>query len=379
MKVIVAGRGLAGLAAAWRLAQDGHTVTAIGPDGRDGAGRVAAGRLAPICELDFGEEEVFHLGAESNAMWPGFAAQLGEASGVDVGFEPTGMVMVARDGDDAAVLDRLAQHRERLNLGIERLNSRAVRRLEPALGPNVRGGLHVTTDHAVDPRAVVAALHGACRSNDVTFVDATVVAADATSVTTRVARPEWEPEGQAGPPRVLHGDAVVLAPGAWAGDIDLGPRGPLPIRPVKGQILRLRFDDRVVAPSHVIDGLSCYMVPRRSGELVLGASVEEQGFDPSITAGAVRHLLDKAWEIVPAIDEMTLTETSVGFRPTTPDNGPLLGTLGTDGPIVVGGLYRHGVLLTPLVAKFVADLVSGRTIETDRRHFSPDRFTEDTP
>ena len=182
MKVVIAGGGPIGLAVAWRAPELAHRVTVVDPDPARAAGLVAAGRLAPICELQYGEEAVTQLGLRSNQMWPTFVQDLEEASGSDLAYEANGMLMVARDRDDLAVLDRLASHQEQLSLEVERLNARQMRRLEPALAPSIRGGLHVMSDHAVDPRRLVGALDKAATSLGVERVAGRVVSAGATSV-----------------------------------------------------------------------------------------------------------------------------------------------------------------------------------------------------
>ncbi len=360
MNIAIAGGGIVGLMTAWRLSRAGHRVTVFDPGPQRSAAAVAAGRLAPIVELEFGEEELFEFGAAAGHRWSATAAELQTDSGIDPGFDDGGMLMVARDRDDMTVLDRMARHRERLSLDVERLSGRALRRVEPALGPRVRGGLVVASDHAVDPRAVLAGLSAACRSRGVVTVPEPVVSTTGRSVRT--------------PSGALDADAVVVAAGAWAGRIDIDGYGRLPISPVKGQILRFRFDSSVIAPTRSIDGLSCYLVPRRSGELVLGASVEHKGFDLDVTAGAVHQLLDRGRELVPALDEMAMCESAVGFRPASPDNAPLLGPIGVGGPLVAAGLYRHGVLLAPLVADLIVDAVDGGA-DLDRwERFAADRF-----
>jgi glycine oxidase len=326
VKVTVIGGGVIGLAAAWRLAQRGHAVTVFDPASGSGASRVAAGMLAPVTEVAFGEEDVLALNLESARRYPAFAAELEAFTGRSTGYHPSGTLVVARDSDDLAALDRLAAFQRELGLDVTKLRAGLCRELEPGLAPGVRGGLLVAGDHQVDPRALVEVLLDACRRLDVRFVPErlTEVPTDA--------------------------DVVVVAAGCWSGDI---AGVDINVRPVKGQLLRLRGKPGV---ERNIRGVDVYIVPRPDGEVVVGATVEDRGFDTTVTAGAVHDLLRDAIELVPDIAELEIAEVCAGLRPTTPDNAPLLERRGN--VVIATGHYRNGVLLAPLTADRVCELVA---------------------
>jgi glycine oxidase len=349
--VAVIGAGVIGLSIAWRVAGAGLSVEVLdpalaGPVPESGASWAAAGMLAPVTEVHYGEESLLALNRAAADRWPTVAAELNAASGADIGYRTTGTVSVARDGDDLAALEELATYQEKLGLAVERLRAREVRRLEPALSPRVRGGLLVGGDHSVDNRAFVLALREAAQRAGAVLRPQSVERLDAVDAGT-----------------------VVVAAGADSSRLVRD----LPVRPVKGQLLHLRGPAPLT--SRTLRGVEVYLVPRADGRLVIGASVEERGFDRRVTAGAVHDLLRAARELLPDVDELELTGTVVGLRPGTPDNAPLIGAL-DEGVIVATGHYRNGILLAPLTGELVADLlVSGRTPAL-LAPFAPHRFEE---
>jgi glycine oxidase len=356
--VLVAGGGVIGLSVAWRAAQDGALVSLLERDGLGhGASRVAAGMLAPVAEVEFGAagRRVLHLGLRSAAMWPGFATELGDASGADVGLQQTGTMLLARDADEARELERQRAFREQLGLAVRPLRGSQARELEPALAPGVRMALEAPEDHSVDPRVVLAALEQACRAAGVQVREHCAVAAlarDASGAVTGV--------------RLADGDTVaagevVVAAGAWSGGVAGVPGDERPpVRPVRGQILRLRDPQGPGLLRRVVRFEGGYLVPRGDGRYVLGATVEERGFCELPTAGGVYELLRDAHELVPGVRELELEELSVGFRPGTPDNAPAIGRGARDGLIWATGHYRNGILLAPLTAELVGDVLAGR-------------------
>jgi glycine oxidase len=355
MRVLVVGGGVIGEAAAWRLAVLGAQVTVVDPAPGGGASWVAAGMLAPVAEAGPGEEAILALNLASAARWPAFAAELAEAAGSDPGYTTNGTLVVARDRDDLGVLDDVADQHDTAGLASLRVGSREARRLEPALGPSARGGLWLPDDHQVDNRRLLAAL---ARASDRTGVAR--VAERARRVTARSV------ETVSG--LRLTADSVVVATGAWAPPVEVEGRAvTVPVRPVKGQILRLRATAGAVFPRRTVRGTDVYVVPRDHGEIVVGATVEERGFDTTVTAGAVLSLLQDAWELLPGLAEAELVEAVAGLRPATPDNVPLIGSLGPSGPLAATGHHRHGILLTPLTADLVAHLVLGVPVP-DARH-----------
>jgi glycine oxidase len=325
VRISVVGGGVIGLAAAWRLARRGDAVTLYDPAPGSGASRVAAGMLAPVTEVHYGEEALLQLNLESARRYPRFVAELEAATGLPTGYQPCGTLVVARDGDDLAALERLAGFQRDLGLDVTKIRAGICRELEPGLAPGIRGGLLVAGDHQVDPRALVVALLAGCREAGVRFVAERLT-------------------------EIPSGDAAVIAAGAWSSDI---AGVDVPIRPVKGQLLRLRGKPGV---ERNIRGLDVYIVPRQDGEVVVGATVEERGFDKTVTAGAVFDLLRAAIELVPDVAELEVVEVDAGLRPATPDNYPIIERRGD--VVIATGHFRNGVLLAPLTADMVCDLLS---------------------
>ena len=339
--IIVVGAGAIGASCAWRLALSGRRVTLVSDPSAEPASSVAAGMLAPVTEAEFGEELLLRLNLASSEMYPSFIEELG----AETGYVRCGTLMVARDQDDNRVLDELHGFQQRLGLVAERLNGRRARELEPTLSPRTRGGILVADDHQIDPARLLVALSAACTRAGVTTVRGRVA-----EIASRGVRLDGGEE--------LHSEIVVLAAGSYSGRI-AGFERPLPVRPVKGQLVHVRARGSVPLPSRNIRGLDVYIVTRSDGRMVIGASVEEQGFDKTLTAGAVHDLLRDAYELVPGIVELEFVGVTAGLRPATPDNAPLIGRL-SDSVIVATGHYRNGILLAPVTAASVVELVDGR-------------------
>ncbi|MEU3652667.1 glycine oxidase ThiO [Streptomyces sp. NPDC032161] len=371
--VLVVGGGIIGLVTAWRTAQRGLRTAVADPDPGGGAARVAAGMLAAVTELHYGEELLLGLNLASAARYPAFVAELEEASGRDTGFRACGTLAVALDSDDRAHLRELHALQRRSGLESEWLTGRECRRLEPMLAPGVRGGLRVDGDHQIDPRRLAAALLTACERAGVVFHRAraerlTVVRDRATGIVL------------AGGPE-LAADQVVLAAGSLSGRLPGLPDAVAPpVRPVKGQVLRLTVPARY-APflsrtvRAVVRGGPLYLVPRENGELVVGATSEEMGWDTTVTAGGVYELLRDAHELVPGITELPLVETRAGLRPGSPDNAPLLGPTALPGLHLATGHHRNGVLLTPVTGDVMAASLADGELPEVARPFTPYRFS----
>jgi glycine oxidase len=357
--VVVVGGGIIGLAVAWRARQAGLGVTLLERHGTGAAtSNVAAGMLAPIAEVEFGQagRRVLELGVRSAALWSDFATELHEATRVDVGLRRTGTLVVARDEDEARELERQLAFRESLGLRTQRLLPSAARAQEPALAPTVRLALQAPDDHSVDPRQVLAALRRACVAVGVQLREHTRVAGvQLDSERGRVTgvlleNGERAPAGQ-----------TVLAAGAWTGQLEgIPPDAMVPVRPVKGQILRLRDPAGPGLLNGVVRFEGGYLVPRGDGRYVLGATMEERGYDLHPTAGGVYELLRDAHELIPGVEELEIEELSVGLRPSTPDNAPAIGPGALEGLVWATGHHRNGILLAPLTAQLVAAALTGR-------------------
>jgi glycine oxidase len=367
-KTVVIGAGVIGLGIAWRLAQAGCPVAVYdrGEAGH-GASWAAAGMLAAAVETEPGEEPLLALTLESQLLWPDFARELEAASGISVGYRDEGTMVVALTRDDAEQLRFTYQFQKGLGLDLEWLSGAEARRREPHLRPGIPGAVSSPRDHQVDNRLLARALaiaaqragamlHEHCRVSEVEIADGRACAV--------VGDQGREPA-----------DMIVLAAGAWSREINGIPPAYLPpVRPIKGQMLALRMAPAAPLVRHVIWLPRGYLVPRHDGRLVIGGTVEERGFDDTVTAGGLLALLEGAWRAVPAIEELPIAETWVGFRPGSRDDAPMLGPSGIDRLVIATGHHRNGILLTPVTAQTIsAYLMTGRLPES-LRPFSPERF-----
>ncbi|CAM3798582.1 glycine oxidase ThiO [Nocardiopsis rhodophaea] len=369
--VIVVGDGLIGLVTAWRAAQRGLRTTIVGRSRPVPASAVAAGMLTPATEAMFGEEPLMRFGALSRDRYPAFVAELEDESGQPTAYRASGTLQIAFDTDDLAKLTELGELQTRLGLKSERLTGRECRRLEPMLAPAVRGGVHVADDHSVDPRALMAALRAAAEGRGARVVDGRVSSVLVSADRARGVVLETGEE--------LGADQVVLAAGVRTADIGGLPEGVVPaLRPVKGQLLRLRMppgEPPIVSRTvrGLVKGSPVYLVPRANGEIVLGATQEEMGDDTRLTAGGVWELLRDGHELVPGISELEIAETCVGLRPAAPDNEPLLGPTRLPGLHLAAGHFRHGVLFTPATGDVMAEALTTGELPDYARRFAATR------
>jgi glycine oxidase len=366
--VVVLGAGVIGLAVGWRAAQRGLKVAVLerGPEPSREASSVAAGMLAPISEALATELPLMRLGMASAAAYPDFVAELTEAApGTDPGYLRCGTLLAARDPDEAESLHRELELRRTLGLTVNRLLGSEARRLEPALAPTLRLALEIPDDHAIDPRKLTAALAralsnegGELRTN--------------TPVTALNAQGERVTGVRLADGTDVSADNVVVAAGPWASSLAGIPDGAsIPVHPVKGQILRLHDPGGPGLLTRVLRMTGGYVVPRGDGRYVLGATMEERGFDTTVTAGGAFELLRNAFELLPSVTELVIDELSAGLRPATPDNAPALGPGAVPGLHWAVGHYRHGILLTPITAELVVGGLMGEPIPDE---FAPTRF-----
>jgi glycine oxidase len=368
--VAVVGGGVIGLAVGWRAQARGLSVVVLERD-RAGAGtsHVAAGMLAPIAEVTPGEEPLLELGLRSVHSYPAFLDELAEAAGVDgIGYTPCGTLLVARDGDEAEALERELALRIRLGLAVERLRPSEARRREPALAPALRLALDVPDDHAIDPRALTAALAAAVlRAGGEVREGVSVSGVELEGDTVRGVRLQ---DGS-----VVAAGQVVIAAGVWSTQLEGLPDGArVPVRPVKGQIMRLHDPAGPGLLTRVIRMGPSYVVPRGDGRYVIGATSEERGFDTTVTAGAAFELLRDASELLPGVWEWVLDEFQAGLRPGTPDNLPVIGPGSLAGLHWAVGHRRNGVLLTPVTAELVAAALAGEPADARAAPFAARRF-----
>jgi glycine oxidase len=361
------GGGVIGLASAWRAAARGTRVCVLEAE-RPAAGAtgVAAGMLAPGGEASWGEDELLAFNLESLRRWPGLVEELEAISEIDVGFAQDGALHVALDRDEFESLRRRYDLHRQLGIESEWLMGGACRKLEPGLATGVRGGAYVPGEASVDPRRVALALLEALDREGVPVHQGARVSS------AERADGRWKLRVDR---RDLSAETLVLAAGCWSGQAEwILPEERPAVRPVKGEIVTLRGSADQPVCERIVAGDRVYIVPRADGRLIVGATVEEKGFDTTVTAGGVHELLREAYRLLPEIAELELAETLAGLRPGTPDNAPLIGWSGVEGLLIATGHFRNGVLQAPLTADCVAALLAGEEPPADLTQFSPQRF-----
>ena len=381
--VVVVGGGAIGLASAWRLAQQGLAVTVVDPAPGSGASGVAAGMLAPITEARPGEEDQLRLNLASWSRWPAFAAEVeaalaaaGDTDGEapEIGYRSDGTLVAALDADDRAALDDIVARQRSLGLEITTLRGREARALEPGLAPGVRAGALAAGERSVDPAALVAALARITGAAGVTTlaapVERVVLDGDDGARVTGVALAGGE---------TVDAPTVVLAAGSWTGTIaGLPDAARPPVRPVKGQILTLRQPPGDPLLTRTVRGLvrgsSVYLVPRRDGRIVVGATVEERGWDTRVTAGGAYELLRDVLALVPGLDDAELAAVRTGLRPGSPDDLPMIGAGAIEGLVVATGHFRNGILLTPVTSELAVAALAGEPLPDWAACCDPARF-----
>jgi glycine oxidase len=368
-KVAIIGAGVIGLGIAWRLAARGAAVEVFdrGAAGA-GASRAAAGMLAACAEAEPGEEALIALGRESQRRWPAFAAELEAASGVDVELRTEGTLAVALTADDQARLHHHLVFQQKLGLPLQWISAAETRRREPHLAGKLAGAVWSPEDHQVDNRKLAAGLRiaaegaGAAIRENAAVREISVVGPRTDGIVLE--------DGTR-----ISSDVVVLAAGAWSRGIGgVGPELRPPVRPIKGQMLALQMDAAAPLVRHVLWAPGVYLVPRRDGRLIVGATVEEKAFDTSLTAGGLLTLLEAAWRAVPAIEDLPIAEMWVGHRPGSRDDAPILGPGPVRGLVYATGHHRNGILLAPVTADAIARLVLEDQADPAIRPFGIERF-----
>lgn len=394
MDVVVIGAGIVGLGIAWTATQSGRTVAVVDPEPARGATHAAAGMLAPVSELHYQEEDLLTLTLASAALYPAFVESLG-ARTIDAGYLTTQTITVGADAADRRSLADLREVQQRHGLAVQPLTIREARALEPLLSPQLSGAFTIDQDHQVDPRRLAAQLQSSIgltaarqgwthdhsiRQNAAGLLHENP--ADATSRVTGVILADGS--------TVAAGE-VIVANGLAARQLGgLPDRLTLPLRPVYGDILRLRVPEHLrplltATIRGLVRGVPVYLVPRDDGMVVLGATQREDG-SAAVSAGGIYQLLRDAQVLVPAVAELELIEVIARARPGTPDNAPLLGRVASGpghppddipGLIIATGFFRHGVLLTPIAAEHCLHLLDG-TADARWDRFRPDRFSPTT-
>ena len=368
---VFVGGGVIGLCCAWRAAQRGARVAVLErAEPPAGATNVAAGMLAPVGELTFGEPELLQLTLASAALYPEFVAELEAAGGESTAYTRQGALHVALDRDEAVQLRRVHDLQRSLGLEAEWLAPRQCRELEPGLTPSFNGGVFAAGEAAIDPRRLALALAAA------------LTAAGGELMTGReVVAGLFEGKRLAGVRTAggeeLRAERVVLANGAWSGTTEWLPEHARPpVRPVKGEVLELCGRDGAPAPAErILASERVYLVPRHDGRLIVGATVEERGFDTTVSAGGILELLREAYRLLPDVAEMELVGSLAGLRPGTPDNLPLIGPGAIAGLVLATGHFRNGILLAPLTAVAIAAVLAGEPMPDQVAAANPARLS----
>ncbi|MET7246142.1 glycine oxidase ThiO [Methylobacterium sp. EM32] len=366
--VAVIGAGLIGLSVAWRLARAGLSVAVI-ERGRagDGASLAATGMLAAAAEHEPGGEALSPLCLESQRLWHPFRDELEAESGLSIDYRREGTLVIALGRDEVERLRFRHELQRRDGLSVEWLSGPAIRAREPGLRPTVTAGIFCADDHQVDPARVMTALRRALRAAGGRLVEETAV--------TALIREGGRVTGVETSAGSLTAGTVVLASGAWAGEGSLVPDLALPVRPLKGQSMALQMTPRSGLLTHVVWTEQVHMAPKGDGSLIVGATVEETGFDPHLTGGGLYALLEGARRALPGVEEMRVTGIWSGFRPTSDDDAPILGEA-RPGLVLAAGHHRNGYLLAPVTAEAVATLIlRGETLPVaapfDLSRFAP--------
>lgn len=366
--IAIIGAGVIGLSIAWRLSAAGFKVAVFERDeAGSGASLAATGMLAAETELEPGGIDLLALSLESQRLWPRFRAELESESGIDIDYRDEGTLDIALGRDEVERLRLRHDRQMRAGLATQWLDGASARAREPALRPSVTAGIFSPDDHQVDPRRLVPALRRAVAARDgEIFEHLPVLAIDMAA---------GRAQGVVTRQGVCRARTVVVANGAWAGAGDLFAAAlALPIRPLKGQALALRANARTGLPTHVVWTEQVHLAPKAGSRLIIGATVEECGFDRTVSAGGVFALLEGARRALPSIEDMEIEAIWTGLRPTSDDDAPILGTTAIAGVVLATGHHRNGILLAPITAQTIHELVVSGTITGAAQHFGLARF-----
>lgn len=363
MNVVIIGGGIMGLSIALELQRHGLEVTVVerGVPGAE-ASSAAAGMLAPQLEAH-GPGPMLELSLRSRGLYPAWARQLQETSGVDVAYLECGALELARDEAELTALEATLGWQRAVELRATMVDAQTLRALEPMVGPQFVGALHFPDEHQVEPARLMRALAVAATKAKVTFVTGHVRGLVKTGGRCTGVDVDGQPLGA---------DVVVLAAGSWTALVDGAGVSAAAVKPAKGQMVELTCR---APPAHrLLKSATGYLVPRADGRVVVGSTMELVGFDKSVTADGIGGLLSMAKQVVPALGNAQVTHTWAGLRPWTTDALPLLGEA-TPGLVIASGHFRNGILLAPITAKLVGQLIRGDRLSMGVSAFAPDRHT----
>jgi glycine oxidase len=369
--VVVIGAGVIGLSIAWRLALRGIAVAVFdraGAGAGAGASLAATGMLAAAAEHEPGCPGLLALALESQRLWPQFRAALEAQSGQAIDYRECGTLVVALARDEVERLRFRHDLHRRCGLDTRWLNGGEVRDLEPGLRPSVAAGLFCPEDHEVDPRLVMAALRAAFRAAGGRLVEHCAV----TALDVAGGRVRGVVTAAGGGGGLCRAPVVVLAAGAWSGEV-VADRFVVPVRPLRGQALAVTTTPDTTL-SRIVWTEQIHLAPKGDGRLIVGATVEECGFDDAITAGGLYALLEGARRAFPAIEEMPVEAVWTGFRPSSIDDAPILGATPLAGLVIAAGHHRNGYLLAPVTALAIEALILDGALPAVAQAFGLERF-----
>ena len=355
--VIVIGEGVIGLSIGRALAGRRSVLLLDRGATGEGASWAAAGMLSPLSEAD-DQGPFFQLCRASFGLFQRFVQDLRDESGIDPGYSGNGVLLIATSEQSSGVLRRRYDWQRQAGFEVELLAPEDVRRMEPLVTAPLVTGLLMPGERSVAPRTLVNALRDACRRRSVDIrpgVRVDRISKNAVSA----GRTTFE------------ASCIIVAAGVWSADLK-GSDPPIPVYARKGQILSLGMPSGSF--HHVIRWQHAYFVPRSTGELVVGATDEDAGFDASVTVAGIGRLLTDAQAISSHVGAYPILETWTGFRPATSDGLPVLGPSAIPGVYYATGHYRNGILLAPITASIIADLVESRRPSVPIEVYSPFRF-----
>jgi glycine oxidase len=368
---VVVGAGVIGCAIAWRLGQAGMRVVVV-DRGRVGAeaSHAAGGMLAPLAEAER-RDDFFNLAVAGLAIYADFARELKSTSGIDVEYRDEGTLYLALTDEDEEEIDRRWRWQCETGLNVKRLSAGCALKLEPALNKSLRLAMKFPGDHQVDNRRLTTALQTAARNAGVEFLTHT----EARELLTESVAGRRRIIGVATARGEIQADTVVIAAGSWASLLRCDESRRFEIEPVRGQMVAVEMP--APAARHVIYSRRGYLVPRLSGYLIAGSTTEHAGYDKRVTAGGVASIIKSAIEIMPCVADQAVIETWAGLRPRAPDDLPILGAdPRVEGLIYATGHYRNGILLTPITAQAISELIIKGESRVNLVPFSVARFAD---